>query len=153
LLAEERRLAGRDVTDATSEDNYRDRLAEWRAQATRIRLAAWAEHIEEFLECIAGTGARMPPRTRLFVEGWAAVIASEGSNITSSATARTLLRDRELEHKRGQARLANRKRLDEWPGNAGTSPLAFRWPQVQRMLDDIDDGLNASESPDDHAVA
>jgi hypothetical protein len=152
-LAEQRKRAGPEETDATSKDNYRTRLDEWRAHARRVRLATWAENIDDFWDCILDQGARIPPRTRRFVDEWAGFLASDTANIASSVTARTLVRDRELEHKRGQARLANRKRLDDWAGNAGTAPLAFRWPQVQRMLTDIADGLNATESDDQNAVA
>jgi hypothetical protein len=60
--------------------------------------------------------------------------------------------NRELEHKRGQARLANRKRLDEWTGNAGTVVLTFRWSQVLAMLTDIHRGLHAAVL-DENAVA
>lgn len=72
--------------------------------------------------------------------------------LPSSAKARDLVRNREMQHKRGQARLANKKRLAEWTGDAGTSPIVFRWPQVQRMLTDLDDGLGGLEE-DEHAVA
>ncbi|MBF6555066.1 MAG: hypothetical protein IVW52_02725 [Acidimicrobiales bacterium] len=73
--------------------------------------------------------------------------------LDTSPDARDLIRNREIEHKRGQARLANKKRLREWRGDAGTRPLAFRWPQVQRMLTDIDVGLNEPQSEGEHAVA
>jgi hypothetical protein len=152
-LAEERRKAGREETDATSEDNYRTRLDEWRAHARRVRLATWATNIDDFWSCILDQGAHIPRRTRRFIDDWAAFLASDTANITSSTTARALIHDRELEHKRGQARLANTKRLDEWTGNSGTAPFAFRWPQIQRMLTDIAAGLNAAESHDEHAVA
>jgi len=60
---------------------------------------------------------------------------------------------REIEHKRGQARLANRRRLAEWPGHAGTVALTFRWPQVRRMLRDVAAGLAGPGEENDHAVA
>ena len=71
---------------------------------------------------------------------------------SAAGAARGQLRDRELEHKRGQARLANRKRLDEWAGEAGTVPLTFRWSQVQRMLSDLRGGLQAAGT-DENALA
>ena len=151
-LAEARRKAGREETDATSEDNYRTRLDEWRADAQRVGVAAWAARIDDFWDCLLDHGARIPPRTRRFIDDWARFLATDASGIASSVTARALVHDRELEHKRGQARLANRKRLDEWAGDAGTVPLTFRWSQVQRMLTDIRDGLHAAES-DENAVA
>lgn len=152
-LAEEREKAAREETDATSQENYRTRLDEWRAHAHRIRLSTWAENLDGFWDCILDQGGRIPPRTRSFVDRWAAFLALDAADIASSDAARAIVRDRELEHKRGQARLANRKRLDEWAGNAGTAPLAYRWPQVQRMLTDIAAGLNAAEFDEHHAVA
>ena len=77
----------------------------------------------------------------------------EDALIATSPDARTLIRRREIEHKRGQARLANKKRLREWTGDAGTRQLVFRWPQVQGMLSDISEGLNEARSEDGHAVA
>ena len=128
------------------------RLDEWRADAHRVGVAAWAARIDDFWDCLLDQGARIPPRTRRFIDEWARLLATDASGIASSVTARALVHDRELEHKRGQARLANRKRLDEWAGDAGTIPLTFRWSQVQRMLSDIRGGLHAVESGD-HAVA
>lgn len=152
-LAEERSKAGREETYATSEDNYRSRLDDWRAHARRVQLATWATNIDQFWDCIIGYGGRLQPHTKRFIDNWTALLASGTADIAVSTAARTLVRDRELAHKGGQARLANRKRLDEWAGDAGTAPLAFRWPQVQRMLTDIANGLGASEANGDHAVA
>lgn len=151
-LAEARRKAGREETGATSEDNYRTRLDEWRADAHRVGVAAWAARIDDFWDCLLDHGARIPSQTRCFIDDWARLLATDASVIASSVAARALVQRRELEHKRGQARLANRKRLDEWAGEAGTVPLTFRWSQVQRMLTDLRDGLQAAGS-DENAVA
>jgi hypothetical protein len=151
-LAEARRTAGREETGATSEDDYRTRLDEWRADAHRVGVAAWAARIDDFWDCLLDHGARIPPQTVRFIDDWARFLATDASLIASSVTARALVHDRELEHKRGQARLANRKRLDEWAGDAGTVPLTFRWSQVQRMLTDLQDGLQGTGS-DDNALA
>lgn len=151
-LAEARQKAGREETETTSRDNYRGRLAEWVAYSRRVRVAQWAAHIDDFWDCLLDHGARIPPPARRFVDEWAQFLAAGAPSIASSSVARTLVHDRELEHKRGQARLANRKRLDDWAGDAGTAPLTFRWAQVQRMLADIAEGLNVEEV-DGHAVA
>jgi hypothetical protein len=37
----------------------------------------------------------------------------------------------------------------DWNGNAGTAPLVYRWPQVQRFLADLSAGLHPEEH---HAV-
>ncbi len=153
ILAEERLDTDLEPTDGTSVDNYRLRLDEWTANATRVGLAAWASRIDDFWQCILVSGVRVPRETRDFLDSWARFLADEPRRIATSRDARDLIRGREIQHKRGQARLANKKRLREWTGNAGTRPLVFRWPQVQRMLSDIADGLDRPQSEDEHAVA
>jgi hypothetical protein len=153
MLAEERLNADLEPTDDTSVDNYRDRLDVWTATATRIHLADWAARIADFWDCLLDRRVRIPRETRIFLEGWANLIVEEPRRLAASPDARALIRDREIQHKRGQARLANRKRLREWTGDAGTRPLAFRWTQVQRMLADIAGGLDQLQPEGDHAVA
>ncbi len=153
MLAEEWLDTDLEPTDGTSVDNYRLRLDEWTADATRVRLAAWASRIDDFWQCILDNRVRIPRETRDFLDRWARFLADEPRRIATSRDARDLIRGREIQHKRGQARLANKKRLREWTGNAGTRPLVFRWPQVQRMLSDIADGLDRPQSEDEHAVA
>jgi hypothetical protein len=151
-LAEARREAGHEASDATSEDNYRTRLDQWRADAQRVGLARWAAQIDGFWDCLIDHGARIPLQTRRFVNDWAGILEIDAIGIASSGAARAVVHNRELEHKRGQARLANRKRLDEWTGNAGTVVLTFRWSQVLAMLTDIHRGLHAAVL-DENAVA
>ena len=153
MLAEERLATDLEPTDGTSVDNYRLRLAEWTATATRIRLAAWAGRIADFWDCVFDNRVRIPHETQIFLNGWAHLLAEDLRHLATSQDARALIRDREIQHKRGQARLANKKRLREWTGDAGTRPLVFRWPQVQRMLIDIADGLDQPQAEGGHAVA
>ena len=152
MLAEERLDTDLEATDATSVDNYRLRLDEWATDAMRLRLAEWAEAIDRFWHCILDNVVRIPRQTQDFLDEWARLLADDPRRIVASSDARSLIRRREIQHKRGQARLANKKRLGEWKGDAGTRPLVYRWPQVQRMLTDIADGLSASQE-DEHAVA
>jgi hypothetical protein len=153
MLAEERLGTDLEPTDGTSIDNYRLRLDEWTATATRIRLAAWAGRIADFWDCVLDNRVHIPHETQIFLNGWAHLLVEDLRHLTTSAAARSLIRDREIQHKRGQARLANKKRLREWTGDAGTRPLVFRWPQVQRMLTDIADGLDRPQAEGGHAVA
>ena len=154
MLAEERLKTALEPTEGTSVDNYRLRLDEWAGSATRLRLANWAAHIDDFWDCIHDNQVRIPPRTRRFIDAWASLLVDEGPrHIATSQDSRALIRSREIEHKRVQARLANNKRLHEWAGDAGTRPLVFRWPQVQRMLIDIAGGLSDRRFEGEHAVA
>lgn len=151
MLAEERSSA-LESTDGTSAETYRFWLDEWAAVATQVRLSDWAEHPGAFWDSVLTNVVRVPPATRLFLDGWMAILAGSPRTLAKSTEARELIRAREIQHKRGQARLANKKRLTEWKGYAGTSPLVFRWPQVQRMLRDVAAGLGEPAEAE-HAVA
>ncbi len=153
MLAEERSHSDLEPTDATSAGSYEVRLDEWTADATRVGLADWAAHIDGFWNCILDHRVRVPGETRDFLDRWARLLADGPQGMAASQAARDLIRCREIQHKRGQARLANKKRLGEWRGEAGTRRLVFRWPQVQRMLTDIADGLDQPQAEHDHAVA
>ena len=152
ILAEERSKII-PSTDGTSVDTYGLLLDEWTAGTTRVALAEWAAHIGDFWNCLLTFGARIPEPTRRFIDDWAEELAADPRGIASSTKARELIWARELHHKRGQARLANKKRLAEWSGYAGTTQLAFRWPQVQRMLRDIAAGLAPPLAEAKHVVA
>lgn len=153
LMLAEARSRTLEATDGTSIETYRELLDEWTADAVRIDLADWAVNVSDFWDCVLDNAVRIPPSTRLFLDGWSAILTGGVADVASTSGARDLIRARELQHKRGQARLANRKRLDEWRGYAGTGALTFRWAQVQRMLRDIAAGLARSEAEGEHAVA
>jgi hypothetical protein len=151
ILAEERSKTT-ESTDSTAIATYASLLDEWADTTTQLGLKEWAAAPSEFWNCLLNF-ARVPQATRNFIDEWSKVLASDPAGVASSTRARDLIWARELHHKRGQARLANKKRLVEWSGYAGTTPLAYRWPQVQRMLRDIAAGLSASPREAEDAVA
>ncbi len=152
MLAEERSTTY-ESTDRTSVETYRLLLDEWGADATRLRLSEWATHPDDFWNCVLGNAVHIPLSTRRFIDAWSQILSSGNVDVATSPGARNLITAREIQHKRGQARLANKKRLADWNGYAGTTSLAFRWTQVQRMLRDVSAGLSERDTEDDHAVA
>jgi len=152
ILAEERSKTI-ESAESTSPATYSLQIDKWIADAIRLHLAKWAVRTDEFWSCLLDFGAAIPPSTRLFIDDWSKLIAADPGRIASSPRARELIRARELQHKRGQARLINKERLTAWTGYAGTTPLSFRWPQVQRMLRDIGAGLGSHVVGADDAVA
>jgi hypothetical protein len=153
LMLSEERPANLESGERTSVDTYRGLLEEWSVSATGLKLPDWAKDIGDFWDCVLGSAVRIPSATRRFVDAWLRALAADGAEITSSEAARYLIKTREIEHKRGQARLVNKKRLAEWTGRAGTAPLAFRWPQVRRMLRDVAAGLGEVDAEGSDAVA
>lgn len=113
-------------------EEYRGRLEEWAVQVNIP--ATWSWDAFWAVALLSNPRIRMP--TRRFVEGWFAV-GSSGLDIADDPRARLLISDRERITKGSQARLHNRRALELWGGSSGASQLSFRWPIVERMINDI----------------
>lgn len=132
-------------------DQYRTELQQW---ATRLvgraeTLGRWDRR--RFWEIVESGGARIPLRTRSFIDAWLDLIL-EGTSLRQSAgtvatneQARRLIHDRERSIKRDRSRLDNRRALELWGGAAGTSQLNYRWPVVQTIILDILTGLRGED--------
>ena len=145
LMLAERRPADLEEVDATSASLYKDALSAWADDATGLGLQPWAAQIDEFWACFADNDMRAPAGARRFVSEWAKLIADGGPGAIHGHATRECVRQREFEHKRGQARLANERRLRAWRGESGVRPLSYRWELVQRMLRDIGAGLSGPQ--------
>lgn len=141
MLANTRLDRGLKPTADTAPETYDDRLEDWSARADNHTLSAWAADIEAFWSALPHQGSSIPAETKTFVNSWAHEIAANGTAVTSSESAKALIIERERFHKKSQARFHNSARLEAWAGDAGTSPMTYRWPQVQRMLGDIASGM------------
>jgi Family of unknown function (DUF6361) len=124
MLAEKRAL------DDLATD-YGARLDEWSQQVAVPPRWAW----EEFWAVVLDVNRRIYPATRRFVERWFD-LSTKGA-ISSQPAARALITDRERATKGGQARLLNRRALELWGGSSGMSQLNYRWPVVERIINDI----------------
>jgi len=144
----------KEPTTPQSVKYYQDRLAEWAEIASEINLADWAAHIGDFWDCLLEEHVKVPLRTQAFIDRFSAELAKGPTLLEASKSARTIIRIRENEHKGLQARLnsSNKKRLGEWNGDSGTRPLLYRWTQVQRLLIDIDRGLNRKTFEGTHVI-
>jgi Family of unknown function (DUF6361) len=125
MLAEARALTPR-------VEEYRGRLEEWAAQVKVPANWSW----DEFWAVTLLSNPRIPTLTRLFIEGWFEVgPATRG--VADNPRARSFISDRERITKGTQARLHNLRALELWGGSSGASQLSFRWPVVERMVNDI----------------
>lgn len=85
--------------------------------------------------------------TQIFVECWVEILKRNGPRgIADNSNARTLIRDREVQLKRGRARLTNPRHLELWGGESGTGLMAYRWGSAKLILKDIFDGLVRSDN-------
>ena len=83
-------------------------------------------------------GARYSSRTREFVEEWFS-LTTDPSAVVSDGRLVARVRARELDVKKGQARLSFDAARETWRGAAGAGQLEYRWASTQRQLLDIID--------------
>lgn len=132
MLAEARSLNDRAA-------DYRARLEEWAEQVTIPAEWSW----DEFWAVVLLSNPRVPALTRRFIERWFE-LASVGAGIADDRRGRSLISDRERVTKGSQARLHNRRALELWGGSSGTAQLAYRWPIVERIINDILKGVGSA---------
>lgn len=122
---------------------YRDDLRQW-ALAIRDRwdaLTRWASSPATFWGSTALRAARIPWRTRAFVENWLHLVYSgKPEGMAENEQARDLIKRREGALKWNRARLHNERARSQWSGSSGYFQLNYRWPIAFRLLNDILDG-------------
>jgi hypothetical protein len=122
------------LAEATEDDDRRELYAGL--------LGAWRELIHDrwdvtdFWTLTAEVASRHDPRAHRFVDRWLNLVSAR-IDPTTSADARTLVREREHEVKRRYARLSYDSARDTWRGAAGASQLGYRWSSAQRQVLDI----------------
>lgn len=119
---------------------YGDRLVKWREniQSRKAGLTRW--HRQDFWGTVESQRARVPSRTRNFIDRWINLVSESGdlAALSTDEIARSLIYDRELALKHNRARLHNQRALELWSGAAGASQLDYRWSVVvNRIINDI----------------
>jgi hypothetical protein len=143
LLAEASERAAFDTLEIR---DFRAALDVWADQMDTVdvwdRPDMWAR-LSRINPRIAGGAARG------FAERWlAGVLDGRARAAADDPQCRDLVAERERAVKKTQSRLVNRELLRAWSGESGTRPMAYRWPQVRRMVLDIQDGTGSA-----HVVA
>ena len=120
-------------------DRYREDLREWGQLMTNraADLARWDR--QGMWTLVLRQNPRVPLRTQDFIRQWLAIACDPATakGVTDNPKARKLIEHRELTLKRAQARLINRRALERWGGDSGTSPLDYRWGNVKRLVTDV----------------
>lgn len=127
-------------SDVDRSDEYRERLADW-AALVRQRgpvYAAWDR--QGFWQLIRATNPRLSPITVAFVDRWIDLVLAAEGEVADHEQARQLISEREIRVKRGLARVANLRALEQWNGASGVAQLTFRWRQGQQFAQDVIDG-------------
>ena len=145
LLAEAYEQEGFDRVE-NPVDEYRARLDQWAEQprlahdiATWDRGAFWRRVLEQ------NPGVNL--RSRRFIDAWLDLLRdADLAALADNEDMRSFIRGREREHKRAQARLANKRLLQAWLGSSGSRPLVYRWTQMRPIIHDIHDGLERTDA-------
>jgi hypothetical protein len=124
-------------------EQYQQALQDWAVQLSvrQNNLRQWDR--QKFWEIVAAGGAQVSLRTQGFIQHWLnlALNLDVAQTIATHPEARSRIQEREALLKGGQARLSNPRALELWQGDSGTAPLDYRWGAVQRILNDILNGL------------
>lgn len=146
LLAEEveslRSAGGQLVVDEDMTDHYRQALFGWVAMMDARTADHDRWHRAAFWDLATAHNPRIPYHTRLFVDRWLDLALDRPDAIPDDPEARTLVRNREIQVKRGLARLNSARQLERWSGASGTGRLDYRFGNVRLMLDDIIAGID-----------
>lgn len=145
LLAEAYEAQGFDRSSAEAA-KHRPALEAWAGDsAIQGRLQAW--DLDEFWSVLLPLNARIAAPTRRFVDEWVAIVqGQDAAAIAESKAARVFIANRERQHKRAQARLDNRRLLENWSGASGSGRLTFRWSTVRTIVTDIHDALEGAHA-------
>lgn len=126
---------------------YRERLDEWVAECGQHRhaLAAWDR--ADFWAHVLAVNPGVRQGTRRFLRDWLEqVVSLDNDHAADDTVLRRMVAEQERRQKGSQSRLVNPRLLAAWSGEAGTGRLTFRWRQVNRILQDLHDGLEASRA-------
>ncbi len=113
---------------------------------------AWAGRMEELRDDYQAwdrngfweTVLRRNPRagaSRPFIDWWLDVATGAPDRVTTAADVRRRLAEREQRVKGARAKLTNRRARESSPAAHGGGLMSFRWPQAQRIILDIHEGL------------
>ena len=123
---------------------YEDKLATWSKtiQSRQAALALWDR--QDFWGTVVSEGARIPLRTRHFVDRWIDLVleSEDAAALSTDEIAQSLIYDREVTLKRNRARLQNPRALELWSGAAGAGQLDYRWGVVNKIINDILKGID-----------
>ena len=117
---------------------YRDVYADWSQEVSARAPAIGVWDRQQFWAHIRVRNPRISGPTRSFVDNWVdAVLDGRTANGLEDSSLRGLVARRERQIKKSQSRLTNDKLLGAWSGESGSARLVYRWPQVRRIVTDI----------------
>ena len=133
-------------------DTYRGKLADWASDVDDLGsdLVDW--ELDGVWHIARKQGRSIGYPTRDFVTDWIENLKRVGpaAIVPKESRARALVWEREVQLKRGRARLENQRHLELWGGRSGTGRMRYRWGAssldgARMLLTDIFHGLERSD--------
>lgn len=126
--------------------DYRQLIGEWSASLANAALGLAGWDLRGFFARMRDVNPRIHPQTEKFIKRWIEGALAAGVDVGGNVSLRTLVEQREISLKTGQARLRNDRLLRQWGGASGAEPLSFRWSQVKRIVGDIVNGVERGDA-------
>ena len=133
-------------------ETYQSELVDWAAdvEALGSNLSDW--QLDGVWSIVRAQGRSLGFPTQAFVARWIENLKQSGPKaiVPEGSAARALVREREIQLKRGRARLVSPRHLELWGGQSGTGRMSYRWggsplAGTRLLLKDIFEGLGRSE--------
>ncbi len=126
---------------------YQRELIEWAGDVAALEADLQDWQLDGVWGLVRKGGRSLSYWTQSFVQSWVENLQRNrpGTVANAQSEARHLVEEREVQIKRGRARLANTRHLELWRGESGTGRMAYRWGSAKRVLHDIFEGLARSE--------
>ncbi len=100
-------------------------------------VSQWASDLPEFWSILENRGHVIETSTMAFVEQWIALLLQHNDGVFELASAKKLIREREIEKKRANSRFTNSRVRDQWGGSSGLTRMTYRWRVAQTYVADI----------------
>ncbi len=124
-------------------DKYENKIKSWADEmsARFHEIQRWG--LREFWEIVLEQNNRIPYFTRRFIEDWIDIVRSTKNlaKIYDNKNAGHLISQRESRIKGSRSRFKNKSMLMKWTGTSGVYKQDFRWGTVQKIVNDILEGL------------
>ena len=124
-------------------ESYQEQIRAWSnmLEDRGVRIADW--DTTAFRALLRDHDVRVTRRTAEFVGEWIqrVQLTAHPRTLADNKEVRCLIRQREVDLKKGLARLENPRALELWNEAAGAGRLDFRWSVSRQMVNDILEGL------------
>ena len=124
-------------------EKYEQKIKSWAIEinARFHEIQSW--DMRKFWEIVSEQNSRIPYPTRGFIEKWIELVRNVRNlaEIDKNNNARHLISKRESRIKGSRSRFKNKSMLMKWSGTSGAYKQDFRWGTVQRIVNDILEGL------------